>query len=589
MNGIDLLGATLLHFLWQGVLIAAVYTAARRCASRPEVRYLVACVALGTMALAPVATWFALQPISLQAVSAAGSFHAPHVASVGSVFRGDVRHFFGAEYRVRSIWLSWVAPVWMAGVVIFWMRLLGGWMTAARLRRFHVRPAPPQWEQVFDMLRAQLSVSRPVRLLVSGLVRAPAVVGLLRPLVLVPVGALAGLPGEQMEALLLHELAHIRRYDYLVNALQNMVEALLFYHPAVWWISGHMRSERELCCDDVAVAVTGDAQSYALALAEVAAQHVHYQAAIASTGGSLAHRMARLLGEPRPTSRTHSPAAVASAAALLAIAAMTVVGQTTRPRFEVASIKAAGSAGGGWMRPIPGGLTASAPLRVLMEAAYELQSFQIVGGAEWVESEGYAVDARASGNPTHVQRKLMLQSLLEDRFQLRVHRESREMPVYTLVAARGGLKLPPPRGGSCVEETDVLGPLADPGARLQPPDQGPTPAQRCGGLDVPLEAGGARIRGGRVPMAEFVRVLSRVLGRPVTDQTGFSGVFDVDTQFLPDDATPGLPPPPPGAIPFGIASPSIFSAVRELGLQLESMKGPADVLVIDHAERPSQN
>ena len=179
------------------------------------------------------------------------------------------------------------------------------------------------------------------------------------------------------------------------------------------------------------------------------------------------------------------------------------------------------------MRPLPGRLTASAPLGVLMQAAYQAQPFQIIGGPAWIESDGYAVDAKAAGNPEHEQMMLMLQSLLEDRFQLKVHRESREMPLYALVPARGGLKLRPPRDGSCVEETDVLGPLADPGARLQPPGQDRSPAPRCGGLDVPLEVGGARLLGGKVPMAEFVRVLSRVLGRTVIDQTGFSGVFDV--------------------------------------------------------------
>jgi uncharacterized protein (TIGR03435 family) len=591
MNGIELLGATLLHFLWQGLLIAAVYTGVRRCASRPEVRYLLACAALGAMAVAPVATWVALSPISLQTVSMTASFHAQHAASAGLGLRSDIPGFFAAEYeRVRFVWLSWVAAAWMTGVVIFWLRLLGGWMIAERLRRRHVSPAPSQWQCRFDALRTQLRVSRPVRLLVSGLVHAPAVVGLLRPVVLVPAGALAGLPAEQIEALLLHELAHIRRYDYLVNALQNMVEALLFYHPAVWWVSGHVRFERELCCDDVAVAVTGDAEGYARALAEVgAADHAHYHAAVAATGGSLANRIARLLGVPRPPSRTPSLAAAAAAATLVAITAIAVVGQTARPKFEVASIKPTGDAGGGWMQPMPGGLSASAPLRVLMEAAYEVQPFQIVGGPEWVESDGYAVDAKASGNPQHEQRMLMLQSLLEDRFQLRIHRQSREMPVYALVGARSGLKLPPPRNGNCVQETDLLGPLADPGARMPPPGQAPVSAPKCGGLDVPLEVGGARLVGGTVPMAEFVRVLSRLLGRTVTDQTGFSGVFDVNLGFLPDETTPGLPPPPPGAIPLGIASTSIFSAIRELGLQLESTKGPVEVLVIDHVERPSAN
>jgi len=106
-----------------------------------------------------------------------------------------------------------------------------------------------------------------VRLLISALVQVPTVIGWLRPVVLVPVGALSGLPAEYLEALLLHELAHVRRHDYLVNILQSVAEALLFYHPAVWWVSGHIRAERELCCDDVAVAVSGDALTYARALA----------------------------------------------------------------------------------------------------------------------------------------------------------------------------------------------------------------------------------------------------------------------------------------------------------------------------------
>jgi uncharacterized protein (TIGR03435 family) len=495
---------------------------------------------------------------------------------------------------VPSVWLSWVAVAWSAGVLVFWLRLLGGWMIAERLRRRQVRPAPGQWQQAFDRLGARLRVSRPVRLLVSGLVQAPAVVGLLRPVVLVPLGALGGLPAEQMEALLLHELAHIRRYDYLVNVLQSIVEALLFYHPAVWWVSGHMRSERELCCDDAAVAVTGDAQSYARALAEVgAAEHAHYQAVVAATGGSLAIRVARLLGEPRPASRTHSPAAVGAAAALVAITAMAVLGQTGRPQFEVASIKPAGSQRPAQMRDLPGRLTGrftmNATLRMLMETAYHVQPFQIVGGPEWTGSQQYEVDAKAAGNPDRAQIFLMLQSLLEDRFRLQIRRESREMPVYALVAARGGLKLPPPREGSCIDATNPLPALPEPGARMPPPGQGPTPTVRCGGVGVRLEVGGARLTGGKVPMTEFVRTLSRVLGRPVTDRAGFSGVFDVNLDFLPDDTTAGLPAPPPGTIPAESASPSIFSAVQQLGLRLESTKGPVEVLVIDHVERPSAN
>jgi uncharacterized protein (TIGR03435 family) len=108
-------------------------------------------------------------------------------------------------------------------------------------------------------------------------------------------------------------------------------------------------------------------------------------------------------------------------------------------------------------------------------------------------------------------------------------------------------------------------------------------------VDVPLESGAWHMRGGKVPMAEFVRVLSLMLGRRVTDDTRFSGVFDVDLEFRADDSIAGFPPPPPGAVPAETASPSIFNAVQQMGLRLVSTKGPVEVLVIDHAERPSAN
>jgi hypothetical protein len=170
MNGIELLATTLLHFLWQGVLIAAAYAALRRCASRPEVRYLLACVALAAMAASPVATWVALRPVSPEVVTVVASAPTRHAMSEWSGFPGDLPRFFALGHeRIPSAWLSWVAAAWMAGVVVFWLRLLGGWIVAERLRRRQIRPAPHQWQQVFERLRARLRVSRPVRLLVSGL------------------------------------------------------------------------------------------------------------------------------------------------------------------------------------------------------------------------------------------------------------------------------------------------------------------------------------------------------------------------------------------------------------------------------------
>ena len=268
---VERLGWTLLHFLWQGVVIASVYAATRRWITRsvsPAVRYMLACGALAAMAAAPLITWSvmntaAVVPVTMPTHFATASPVAPTGGAASTFLLSAVPRALAEPL------LPWVVAIWLAGAMAFWLRLLGGWIRAVQLRSRFVRSAPGEWQQALDRLKTRLRVSRPVRLLVSSLVQVPSVVGWLRPVVLVPVGALTGLPPGQIEALILHELAHIRRHDYLVNVLQSIVETLLFYHPAVWWISGHIRTERELCCDDVAVSVSGDVLTYARALAEL--------------------------------------------------------------------------------------------------------------------------------------------------------------------------------------------------------------------------------------------------------------------------------------------------------------------------------
>ena len=490
--------------------------------------------------------------------------------------------------------MCWVVVIWLAGAMAFWVRLMGGWVVAARMRSTLVRAAPPEWRQMLGELGAQIGLSRPVRLLVSALVQVPTVVGWLRPVVLVPVGALAGLPAEYMEALLMHELAHIRRHDYLVNILQSVAEALLFYHPAVWWVSGQIRAERELCCDDIAASATGDVLTYARALAGLESFRPAHLHAIAANGGSLADRIARLLGQPRPASQSHSGTGILVITILLAITAFGLFGQSdAAPRFEVASVKQNISSPALMMvRPHGGGLTAeNAPLRLLIQNAYGVQAYQISGGPAWAQSDGYDIEAKGDGKASHAQVLLMLRSLLEDRFQLKVHRETKDLAVYALSVTRNGAKLRQAKEGTCVplNPNGDLPPL--PTRPAQPP-----PGRACGMVGVSGESFGVRMQGERVAMPEFVRMLSMVMGRPVVDRTGFADTFDLRLDFTPDDAVAGLPRAVGAGESGGTAAadpagpPNIFAAIQEqLGLKLESTKGPVEVLVIDRVERPSQN
>jgi uncharacterized protein (TIGR03435 family) len=454
-------------------------------------------------------------------------------------------------------------------------------------------------------LGVRVGLSRPVRLLVSALVQVPTVVGWLRPIVLVPVGALSGLPREHLEALLLHELAHIRRHDYLVNILQSIAEALLFYHPAIWWVSAHLRAERELCCDDLAVSVSGDALTYARALAELeSCRPAHLTPALAANGGSLSDRIARLVGQPRPSDTPALGPGVIAVAILLLAAAYGMFGQSDEnPAFQVASIKPNPN---NWSEPTkhpmgvgyrPGGrmISTNASLKLLIQFAYAnhddprsghwlpLEVSRIVGGPAWIDSPGYDIEAKPEGptDPKHAW--LMLQTLLADRFKLALHRETRDLPIYNLTAVKDGPKLPAAKEAACVSFA--------PG---EPPRHVPGKVD-CGYVSGPGFGYGAglHIRGSKVQMADFIRELTSVLGRPVLDKTGFTGEFDLDLGFSPDESLIGFPIfEGPGGTRLGtdLNLPNIFAALEEqLGLKLVPAKGPVEVLVVDHAERPTPN
>ena len=288
----------LIHFLWEGAAVAALLAAAlfvfRPASAR--VRYGLACVALFAMLAAGGVTLAILWPrIHMDAGVLIRSGLPPAAHAPAPPMPGPPP----APPPDR---LPWLAPFWMAGVLIFYLRTATSWAAAQRLRRHGTMVASADWQERLRALAQRLRVSRPVTMLESCLAETPAVVGYLRPAILIPAGLLTGLAPEQVEAILLHELAHIRRHDYAINVLQTLVEGLLFYHPAVWWVSGVIRAERENCCDDAVVAVVGDARRYAAALAELEWRRSVGQPALAARGGNLMRRIRRLLEPEGPRS-----------------------------------------------------------------------------------------------------------------------------------------------------------------------------------------------------------------------------------------------------------------------------------------------
>ncbi|HEX4824048.1 MAG TPA: M56 family metallopeptidase [Candidatus Polarisedimenticolaceae bacterium] len=313
---VDALAWTLIHFVWQGaaIALASALALALLVKSRPRARYAVLGTALALMAASPVMTLVArtMRPsreaisFSAAAVVASESPAAPAVAASP------------AAAPAPPDALRWIVALWICGVALSGLRALAGWWGAQRMRRRGASPAVA-WIETARSLGARLGLVRPVEISLSTTAPGPVTLGWWRPVILLPFSTVTALTPAEIEMVLAHELAHIVRRDYLVNLLQIAVETVLFYHPAVWWVSRRMRIEREHVADDLAIAACGDRVAYARAMAALDAE-VAPAAVLAAGGGSLLGRIERLAGVPRREGST-APAwlgalAVASAVVL---------------------------------------------------------------------------------------------------------------------------------------------------------------------------------------------------------------------------------------------------------------------------------
>jgi beta-lactamase regulating signal transducer with metallopeptidase domain/thiol-disulfide isomerase/thioredoxin/uncharacterized GH25 family protein len=232
---------------------------------------------------------------------------SPHAAPAGEVsfvepsFKERVASL-GRQFQAQMSWsLPWIVLIWSLGVSAVSLWNVGGWFTVQRLKVRATCPVTGTIQDAAARIARQLGLVRTVRLLQSALVDTPVVIGAIKPVILLPASLVTELPPDQLESLLAHELAHVLRQDYLVNLLQSVIETLLFYHPAVWWISSQVRADRENCCDDMAVRLAADRTIYVQALAAAAGARAP-KIVPAATGGLLLPRLRRILGIADPHS-----------------------------------------------------------------------------------------------------------------------------------------------------------------------------------------------------------------------------------------------------------------------------------------------
>jgi bla regulator protein blaR1 len=488
--------------------------------------------------------------------------------------------------------------VWLCGFVaalsLWWWR----WRRFSAAMRGAVTVSKGREVDALRRLEQIARVRTPIALLFSQDSLEPGVFGIVRPTLVWPAGISQHLTSAHLEAIIAHEVWHVRRRDNLAAAVHMVVEAVFWFHPLVWWLGARLVEERERACDEEVLQLGNPPQVYAESILKTCEFCVGSPLACISgvTGADLKSRIVRIMSEPVALKLGLSKKLLLVVAAAMAAAGPVVFGliqapqsQTASqivsaapnlPAYEVASIKRDRSGTNMMMlHTTPVGLSArNIPLRELIRQAYRVEDKQILGAPSWLGSERYDIEAKVSSADTDAlrdlspdQRSLMLLPLLADRFQLKVHTEVRDLPVLALVVAKGGPKLREAKPGDTYPN-GIKGFDGQGGAGL-------------------MHMGPGQLTAQGLPMSSVARLLSQQLGLMVQDETGLTGKYDFTLQWSPDrGAADDGPPPPDNSASTESAGTSVFTAIREqLGLKLESRKAPVEVLVIDHVEAPSEN
>ena len=573
------------NHLWQSTFFAAaaglLSLALRK--QRAQVRY----------ALWLAASLKFLLPFALL-VSIGSQFHWRTEVSIPQlslpIAMEQISQPFAHSAQLPAVPAASLMPTVVLGVWIFgFAAVVFAWLKRWRHIRAAVRAASPM----------QLGI--PISVMSSPMPLEPGVFGILKPVLLLPEGILERLSPAQLQAILAHELCHARRRDNLAAAVHMTVEAIFWFHPLVWWIGSRLLEERERACDEEVLRHAAEPEVYAAGILNVCKFYLASPLRCVSgvTGSNLKKRIEEIMTRRALYSLSTGKKLLLAGAATLTIGMPIAIGILNAPpvraqsdaaprlAFEVASVKLnKSSESRNWgFDYLPGGRFKATNLSLdwIIGEAYHVSpwSARLSGGPEWIGSDRYDIEATAapdaipqglSAKAREDKMRLMLRTLLADRFKLVMRRESKELPVYTVVVAKNGPKLQRAK----IEEKDC--------------PEGSSSELRCHVINGGMGRG---MHGKAVQVSDMVSFVENWSDRPIVDKTGLTGLFVVETDgwapMRPRVRPPGEEPTAEDKAIADPIRPTLFTIFDRLGLKMESQKAPVDVFVIDHVERPSEN
>ncbi|HZP06022.1 MAG TPA: M56 family metallopeptidase [Terracidiphilus sp.] len=520
--------------------------------------------------------------------------------------------------------LGIIAAIWLCGCIVRLTKWIADWRRAAAMARCG---EPVREGSEWNILRRserRAGFLKQLPLILAACKTEPGVFGVIRPVLLWPNGLSERLNDAQIEAIMAHEVEHVRRRDNLTALIHTVVEALFWFHPLVRWMSAKMNEERERACDERVIEQNARPEAYAESILKVCAFCMEPATPCVSgvSGADLKERILRIMTRRSGVALSSAGKCALSATALLILAAPLGFGvlrgqapasttaspqssvTTPLPKYEVASIKPAPAGDNKHMIMMrPDGISlGGVEVQTILQLAFGVEPDRIVSAPKWVQSNRYDFEAKVAPEDAPKvdklkmeQRRAMLLPLLEERLNLKYHHETRELPMYVLVVAKGGPKLTESKPGEPMPFSDGHIAVAGPPSGGPGSMDGPSRMGNKGivGEGMMMRPGAIQSHGGNIDF--LTHALSGILGRTVADKTGLTGKYDFSLNWTPDTSMrnalggPELGPPN-GEAPVDESGPTLFTALEEqLGLKLESQKGSVDVIVIDHIDPPSEN